>query len=247
VSAGNSGAFMAKAMLVLRLLPGVERPAIATMLPSLKGHTVVLDMGANVDCSPLNLVQFAVMGEVFAHDVLNIHEPRVGLLSNGEESSKGTELTRETHARLEKLSMNYIGYVEGRDIFLGGADVVVTDGFTGNVLLKSAEGIAKVIGTMLKEELRSSWLRRLGYLLASGAFRSMKRRTDYREVGGALLLGINGIGVICHGSSNAVAIMNAIRVAKDFAERRVNLHVMEMLQASKDSNHWASKKERGAW
>ncbi len=247
VSAGNSGAFMAKAMLVLRLLPGVERPAIATLLPSLKGHTVVLDMGANVDCSPLNLVQFAVMGDVMAHDVLGVKTPRVGLLSNGEESSKGTDLTRDTHARLEKMSLNYVGYVEGRDIFLGNADVVVTDGFTGNVLLKSAEGVAKVIGTMLKEELGSNWLRKFGALLASGAFKAIKRRTDYREVGGALLLGINGVGVICHGSSNARAMRNAIRVAAEFAERRVNLHVMEALQASQDLTLWASKKERGAW
>jgi glycerol-3-phosphate acyltransferase PlsX len=244
VSAGNSGAFMAIAMLVLRLLPGVERPAFATMMPSTHGPRIVLDVGANVDCQPHHLVQFAVMGEVFAHYMLDIERPKVGLLSNGEESSKGTELTRSAHEMLTKLNMNYGGYVEGRDIFTGDVHVVVTDGFTGNVLLKASEGIAKAITGMLREEIQANLIRKLGYLLASGAFRGLRKRIDYREVGGAPLLGINGNAIICHGSSNATAIRNAIRVASDLADKGVNLHMMKVLEQSEDTHHWASKKER---
>jgi glycerol-3-phosphate acyltransferase PlsX len=243
VSAGNSGAFMGLAMLALRPLPGVERPAIATLLPSPKGMRVALDVGANVECQPLHLVQFAVMGEVFAHQMLGIPRPRVGLLSNGEESSKGTDLTRTAHEMLTKMSLNYIGYVEGRDIYMGDVDVIVTDGFTGNVVLKASEGIAKAITEMLTTEIKAGIFSKIGYLFARGAFKRLKAKIDYREIGGAPLLGINGTGIICHGSSNATAICNAIRVAMEMSEKKVNLRMLELLEENKDAQHWVTKKE----
>ncbi len=249
VSAGNSGAFMAKSMMVLRLLPGVERPAFSTMLPNLAGgRTVVMDVGANVDCQPINLVQFAVMGEVFAHQILDIPKPRVGILSNGHEPGKGTDLTRKAHQMLSEIeSINYIGYVEGRDLFTGSVDVVATDGFTGNVVLKTSEGLAKAMSQILKDELQANWLRKLGYIFARGAFKALKQRTDYREVGGAPLLGINGASIICHGSSNAKAIVNAIKGGVDFAEKRVNLKMMQILEASTEAHQWATKKDKRFW
>jgi len=247
VSAGNSGAAMALGMLVLGRLEGVERPCIAALLPSLTGSTVVLDVGANVDCKPIHLVQFGIMGEVFCRYVLEVERPRVGVLSNGEEETKGTELTRSAHHALKHSSLNYVGYVEGRDIFPGTVDVVVCDGFTGNAVLKTAEGMAQALGQMLKEELGRTLLSKLGYLLARGAFRNIRRRVDYAEVGGAPLLGVNGVGIVSHGSSDARAIKNAIRVARDFAERRVNLHMMQMLEKNQDLAAWASPKERRFW
>jgi glycerol-3-phosphate acyltransferase PlsX len=247
VSAGNSGAAMALAMLALRLLPGVERPAIAAPLPSLHGSTVVLDVGANVECKPLHLVQFAIMGEVYCRYLLGREQPRVGVLSNGEEEGKGTDLTRSAHEALKHSSLNYIGYVEGRDIFLGGVDVVVTDGFTGNVVLKTAEGLAKATGTILREEYARGVVNKLGYLFSRGVLRHLKQRVDYTEVGGAPLLGINGVGFVAHGSSDAHAIKNAIRVAREFAERRVNLHMMQVLEKNRDLEAWASKKDRKFW
>ena len=247
VSAGNSGAAMALAMLTLRLLPGVERPAIAAPVPSLHGSTVLVDAGANVDCKPLHLMQFAIMGEVYCRYMLRNERPRVGVLSNGEEESKGTDLTRSVHEALKHSSLNYIGYVEGRDIFLGTVDVVVTDGFTGNVVLKTAEGMAKATGTILREEYSRGMLNKLGYLFSRRVLRHLKQRVDYTEVGGAPLLGINGVGIVAHGSSDAHAIKNAIRVAREFAERRVNLHMMQVLEKNQDLEAWASKKERKFW
>ena len=247
VSAGNSGAAMAVAMLVLRLLPGVDRPAIATVLPSLGGGTVLLDVGANVECKPLHLIQFAVMGEVFSRYVLQVNEPRVGVLSNGEEESKGTETTRAAHMALKHSSLNYLGYVEGRDIFTGTVDVVVCDGFTGNALLKASEGLARAIGQMFREELSRGLAPRVGSLLARRALARVRERMDYAEVGGAPLLGVNGIGIVAHGSSDSRAIRNAIRVARDFAERRVNLHMMQTLERHEDLKAWASAKEKRFW
>lgn len=247
VSAGNSGAAMAIAMLVLRLLPGVDRPAIAAVLPSLTGSTVLVDVGANVDCKPIHLVQFAIMGEVFCRYVLSVERPRVGLLSNGEEETKGTDLTRSAHEALKHSSLRYLGYVEGRDIFDGKVDVVVTDGFTGNAVLKTAEGLARAFTEMLREELGRSAFSKLGYLLSRSAFRRVRDRTDYAEIGGAPLLGINGVGLVCHGSSDARAIKNAVRSARDFAERRANLHMMQQLEKNQDLEVWASRKERGFW
>jgi len=234
VSAGNSGAAMATAMFVLKKLGGVERPAIATVVPTLKGRSVVLDVGANVDCKPIHLVQFAIMGEVYARYLLGIERPRVGLLSNGEEEKKGNELTRETHKVLKESALNYIGYIEGRDIYGGDVDVVTCDGFVGNILLKTSEGLAESIGKMLKEELEKSLLSKVGYLLARQSFKNLKKKVDYSEYGGAPFLGINGVGFICHGSSNPNAIKNAIKFAGEYVSNRVNKHLLEEFEKNRD-------------
>jgi phosphate acyltransferase len=230
VSAGNSGATMAAGMFVLKRLPGIDRPAIAQVFPTLKDRTLVLDVGGNVDCKPLNLVQFAIMGEVYAKSVMGIPAPRVGLLSNGEEESKGNDLTRETSAILKSISLDYVGYVEGRDIFNGNVDVVVCDGFVGNVVLKVSEGLADAVGRMLKDEFKRSIVAQLGYLLARKAFNHFKKKVDYAEYGGAPLLGINGVGMISHGGSNSKAIKNAIRFAHEYVQKGVNERMAEKLQ-----------------
>ncbi len=232
VSAGNSGATMAAGMFVLKRLPGIDRPAIAQLFPTLRDRTLVLDVGGNVDCKPLNLVQFAIMGEVYARSVMGIANPRIGLLSNGEEESKGNDLTRETSAILKNISLDYVGYVEGRDIFNGHVDVVVCDGFVGNVVLKLSEGLAEAVGKMLREEFKKSIFAQFGYLLARTAFKKFKKKVDYAEYGGAPLLGINGVGMISHGGSNAKAIKNAIRFAHEYAEKGVNERMAEKLQAN---------------
>ncbi len=229
VSAGNSGATMAAGMFVLKRLAGIERPAIAQIFPTLRGNALVLDVGGNVDCKPVHLVQFAIMGEVYARYAMGIEKPRVGLLSNGEEESKGNELTRETSSILKQVSFDYAGYVEGRDIFYGTTDVVVCDGFVGNVVLKLSEGLAEAIGKMLKEEIKKSFLSQIGYLLSRRAFINFKKKVDYAEYGGAPLLGINGVGMICHGGSNAKAIKNAIRFAHEYARKGVNQRMAEKL------------------
>jgi glycerol-3-phosphate acyltransferase PlsX len=229
VSAGNSGATMAAGMFVLKRISGIERPAIAQIFPTLKGKTLVLDVGGNVDCKPIHLAQFAIMGEVYARYAMGISNPSVGLLSNGEEDSKGNELTRDTNALLRATSLNYSGYVEGRDIFKGSVDVVVCDGFVGNVVLKLSEGLSDAAGKMLKEEILKSWVSKLGYLFVRGAFNRFKKIVDYAEYGGAPLLGINGVGMICHGGSNVKAIKNAIRFAHDYARSGVTEHVSEKL------------------
>ncbi len=246
VSAGNSGATMAAGMFVLKRLTGIDRPAIAQVFPSLQGHTLVLDVGGNVECKPVHLVQFALMGEVYARHILGIDNPRVGLLSNGEEDSKGNELTRESNLILKEISFNYTGYVEGRDIFNGVADVVVCDGFVGNVVLKLSEGLAEAVGTMLKREIEGSFLSKVGYLLARPAFKRFKKRVDYAEYGGAPLLGIDGVGMICHGGSNAKAIKNAIRFAHENVEKKVNQRLAEKLRenlATLQSQREAAGKE----
>ncbi len=236
VSAGNSGAAMATAMVVLRKLEGIDRPAIATVMPTLKGACVVLDVGANVDCKPSHLAQFAVMGDVYAQFILKKERPRVGLLSNGSEETKGTDITRETHAILKQLPMNYIGYIEGRDIFAGNADVVICDGFVGNVVLKTSEGLADAIGKMLKEEILKSPLAKFGYLLSKEAFGRFKKKVDYSEYGGAPLLGIDGVGIISHGSSTPNAIKNAIRVAQEFASSGANDLLLDHIKKSDIEN-----------
>jgi len=217
VSAGNSGAVMAGAILVLGRPEGVERPAIISALPALKGHPILLDMGAVVDCKPLHLVQFALMGEVYARRVVGVARPRVAVLSNGEEDSKGTDLTRATAAALRRSPIDFVGYCEGRDLLTGDFDVIVTDGFTGNVALKTMEGTARVVGEYLKRALRSTTVSKIGGLLSKAALEGMKRRIDWREVGGAPLVGVNGIGFISHGRSDALAMENAIRRARDAA------------------------------
>jgi len=234
VSAGNSGAAMAFAMFVLKKLDGVERPAIATLHPTAEGATVLLDAGGNVDCKPVHLIQFAIMGSVYAKLVLGKENPRIGLLSNGTEERKGNELTRETHAILKQTRLNYAGYVEGRDICNGNADVVVCDGFVGNVALKTSEGLAEAIGTILKSEIKKSLRAKIGYFLIKGVFASLKKRVDYSEYGGAPLLGINGICLICHGRSSAKAIMNAVLVGLKLAEEDFNQHLMEELDTRRE-------------
>ncbi|PLY02545.1 MAG: phosphate acyltransferase PlsX [Desulfuromonas sp.] len=229
VSTGNSGATMAAGMFVLKRIKGIDRPAIATVMPNLKDQTVVLDAGGNVDCKPQHLAQFAVMGEVYSRHILNKSEPRVGLLSNGSEEGKGNELTRESRQLLKELPLNYVGYVEGRDVYNGNVDVVVCDGFVGNVLLKVSEGLADAIGNMLKVELKKRLLSRIGYLLARPAFKAFKKKVDYAEYGGAPLLGINGVGMICHGGSNPRAIANAVRFARDYVDQKVNDRLIEQL------------------
>jgi glycerol-3-phosphate acyltransferase PlsX len=229
VSAGNSGATMAAGMFVLKRIKGIERPAIAQLFPTLKGQTLVLDIGGNVDCKPLHLVQFAIMGAVYARYAMGVQTPKVGLLSNGEEDSKGNELTRETNSILRKTSLNYAGHIEGRDIFAGAVDVVVCDGFVGNIVLKLSEGLADAAGKMLKREIVKSWISKIGYLFVRGAFNRFKKLVDYAEYGGAPLLGINGVGMICHGGSNVKAIKNAIRFAHEYAKNGVSEHVAEKL------------------
>jgi glycerol-3-phosphate acyltransferase PlsX len=217
VSAGNSGAVMAGAIFVLGRVDGVERPAIITELPGLKGPTLMLDMGANVDCKPLQLVQFGLMGETYARRVLGVKRPTVAILSNGEEEAKGTDLTRAAAAALKGAALDFRGYCEGRDLLTGDFDVIVTDGFTGNVALKTIEGTAKVVGEYMKRAIRSTLVSSVGGLLAKKALEGMKKRLDWREVGGAPLIGVNGVGFISHGRSDALAIENAVRRARDAA------------------------------
>jgi glycerol-3-phosphate acyltransferase PlsX len=226
VSAGNSGAMMACGLFVLGRLPGVERPAIVTTFPTRAGECALLDMGANVDPKPAVLAQFAVLGAVYARLLHGKPRPKVGLLSNGSEDHKGTALTRDAHALLSRAvgpgadsAFTYVGNVEGRDIFNGEVDVVVTDGFTGNVVLKTVEGAAEVIMSMVREEVtRSGLLAKLGATLMTTALRRLKRRTDYAEHGGAPLLGVDGVALICHGGSSATALKNAVYVADRFAQ-----------------------------
>lgn len=221
VSAGSTGAQMASALLGLGRIKGIDRPAIAGVLPSEKGYTVLLDVGANVDCKPQNLLQFSVMGYLYAKRVLGVADPRVGLLSNGEEETKGSELTLAAYPLLQNAGVNFVGNVEGRDIFRGTVDVVVCDGFIGNIVLKSAEGIAGALYKTLKDEINRSWLAKMGLVMAVKALMRFKKRIDYTEYGGAPLLGVNGVSIICHGSSTAKAVKNGIRVAMESVDNHL--------------------------
>ena len=231
VSAGNTGAAMAVAMFVVGVLRGVDRPAIATVLPNLKGHSVLLDVGANVDPKPWHLFQFAVMGNVYARDILGIERPRVGLLSVGEEEGKGNELTKEAYEQLKDSSLNFLGNVEGRDIYNGHCDVIVTDGFTGNVALKISESLAEMVMAMIREELTRDTRSKVAAALARPAFERFKKRVDYAELGGAPLLGIDGASIICHGSSPVKAIKNGVRVAGEWAKAGLNEHIRAALES----------------
>ena len=230
-TAGNTGAAMASAKMVLGTLKGVDRPALATILPTSTGApTLLLDVGANVDSEPHNLVQFAIMGTMYARNVLKVRDPRVGLLSIGEEDSKGNTLTRDTLPMLRELKgIHFMGNVEGRDLFNGKADVVVCDGFVGNVALKTSEGVAKLVSVSLRESLKSTVTSQVGALLSQAAFKKFKKRLDYSEYGGAPLLGVRGVCIVGHGSSNEKAIMNGIRVAAEFAQANVNGAIEEAL------------------
>ena len=221
VSAGHSGVVMATALLFLRTSPGVDRPAIATIMPTLKAPFVLIDAGANLYCKPENLYQFGLMGSAYCSAIFGRTEPKVALLSIGEEEMKGNELTKESFKLLKKADINFIGNVDGKDIFTGIADVIVCDGFTGNVVLKISEGLADAIVKILKREIAEKSVGRIAYLLMKSALISFKKKTDYDEYGGAPLLGINGTCIISHGRSTAKAIKNALRVAADFSEKRV--------------------------
>ncbi len=221
VSAGHSGAVMATALLQLGTSKGVIRPAIATIMPSLKAPFVLIDAGVNLHCKPENLLQFALMGSAYCRAIFGRSEPKVALLSVGEEDTKGNELTREAFKLLKKIDINFTGNIDGKDIFTGIADVIVCDGFTGNIVLKTSEGLADAIVKILKREIAEQSVGRIGYLLMKNALIGFKKKTDYDEYGGAPLLGINGTCIISHGRSTAKAIKNALKVASDFSEKRV--------------------------
>jgi len=226
ITAGNTGAAMATAKMVLGGLPGVDRPALVAIIPTAIGTvSTVLDVGANVDCKPHNLEQFAVMGDIYFRSMFGVARPRVGLLSIGEEEGKGNELTRESFHLLKQLPLNFVGNVEGRDLYSGKVDVIVADGFVGNVALKTSEGVANLVRAILKETLRATITRQVGYLLSRSAFSDFKKRLDHTEYGGAPLLGVKGACFITHGSSNVNAIKNAIRVASEFVERNINAKI----------------------
>jgi len=231
VSAGHSGATMSLATLRLGRIKGIKRPSIVTFMPTIKKHyTLVLDVGANVDCDSNNLYQFGLMGEVYAQVVLNKQTPKIGLLSNGEEESKGNSVTKEAFLKLKPLD-NFIGNVEGGDIFKGDVDVIVCDGFIGNILLKTSEGVAETISTLIKQEIRSSGiLQKIGALLLKPVFKGLKKATDYAEYGGAPLLGVNGCVIISHGKSNSKAIKNAIFQAIKYIENDVTKKIENSLK-----------------
>jgi glycerol-3-phosphate acyltransferase PlsX len=233
VTAGNTGAAMTVARFVLGTLPSVDRPALAAAFPNMKDKiTVILDVGANVDSKPLQIEQFAVMGEIYYRAIFGVKKPRVALLSIGEEEMKGNELTREAAALLKQTALNFVGNVEGRDVFRGNVDVIVCDGFIGNVALKISEGLVEHIGGMLKKAIKSSLTSQLGYALSKSAFDSFRKRTDYSETGGAPLLGVRGITIIGHGRSNPNAIKNAIRVAHELCRAHVNEKIEQELSAA---------------
>ncbi len=229
VSAGNTGAAVATSVMNLRSLKGVQRPAIAIPLPTMKGTSVLLDVGANVDSKPKHLFQFGVMGNVYASYILKKRNPRVALLSIGEEETKGNDLTKAAFKLFKDSSMNFIGNIEGRDLFQGKADVIVCDGFVGNIVLKVSESLEQTFKVLLKEEISKELVTKIGAYLMGSAFKGLKKKTDYSEYGGAPLLGINGVCIISHGSSSAKAIKNAIFVAEKFIDYEVNKHIIENL------------------
>lgn len=245
VSAGNTGALMAVSKFVLRMLPGISRPAIAGFFPTAHGETVMLDLGANVDCDANNLVEFAVMGDVFARIVLGIERPSVGILNVGSEELKGNNAVRGAAALLRDGTMpiRFHGFVEGNDISSGTVDVVVTDGFSGNIALKSAEGLAKLYTAFLREAFSSSWLARFAYLLARPALLKVKMRTDPRRYNGAMFLGLNGIAVKSHGGTDAVGFANAIGVAVDLITNDFNQRIKNELEKIKSMDLSAAQTE----
>ncbi len=230
VSGGNTGALMAISRFILKTLPGIDRPAIATFLPTCTGQVLMLDLGANVDCNSDHLFQFGLMGEVAARAVYGLESPSIGLLNIGEENIKGNDVVKVAGQLLRESTLNYIGNVEGRDIFAGKADVVVADGFVGNVALKTSEGTAELIAHFLKDAFRASWLTRLAGLAAAPVLKDFKRRADHREYNGAMLLGLNGIVVKSHGSADAFAFSKAIEVAVSEARNNVNRRITDELQ-----------------
>ena len=234
ISAGNSGAALTASLFILDRIKGIDRPAIATIMPTLKGSVIVIDSGANNICKPFNLVQFALMASVYGKCLLGTTGPRIGVLSNGEEDSKGTKLTREANTLLKESTLNYIGYVEGKEVFKGDVDIVVCDGFVGNILLKVSEGISETIISALKSEIQKSISSQVGFMLAKKSFNDFKKWFDYSQYGGSPLLGVNGGVIISHGRSSANAIKNAIKAAYDFVDKKVIQHLEEDLKESPD-------------
>ncbi len=240
VSAGNTGAVLAYSTVILRPLKGVDRPAIAVQLPTSKGSAIMLDAGANVDCKALQLFQFGIMGHVLAKFVLEKESPEVGLLSIGEEDGKGNEITKTVFHMLKKSHINFIGNVEAKEVYRGHADVIVCDGFTGNVALKISQSMAEMISRHLKKVFKSNWLSKLGYLLIKPYLDKEKKSIDYSETGGAPLLGVNGVCIIAHGRSNPKAIKNAINRARELIEKKINEHIMEDIESNlKDLDIWS--------
>lgn len=237
VSAGNTGATWTSARAVIGMIEGVSRPALAAIVPSAQGHTLLLDVGANVDTKPNHLREFAVMGHFYAQMVFGIDAPRVGLLSIGEEEGKGNELTKETYRVMKETGLNFIGNAEGRDVYNGNCDVVVCDGFIGNVVLKASEALGEMISKLLREEMTRGITRKAGALLAKGAFADLKKRIDYSEYGGAPLLGVKGGCIVCHGRSSAKAIKNAIRMARSFALNRIDVKIQEKVSDLHSREH----------
>ena len=232
VSAGNTGAVLAYSTVILRPLKGVDRPAIAIQLPTLKGNAILLDAGANVDCKTSQLFQFGIMGHVFAEYILGKENPRVGLLSIGEEDGKGNEIVKEVFQMLKASHINFIGNIEGKEVYRGNADVIVCDGFTGNIALKISESLAEMIGTNLKRMFQNNWASKLGYLLLKPQLDQFKKKVDYSETGGAPLLGVNGVVIIAHGSSSPKAIKNAIHRACELCEKNINEHIREDIESN---------------
>ena len=230
VSAGNTGAAVAAATLKLRTLPGVDRAGIATAIPNEHGLCHILDAGANPEAKPEHLVAYAIMGTAFSRNVLGVKNPKVGLMSNGEEDEKGTTFTKETFKLLKQTpGIHFVGNVEGRDLFETELDVVLCDGFVGNIVLKSVEATAKAVSKWLKAEIKGNPLRLCGAVLANGAFKALKEKSSYETYGGSPLLGVNGVVIIAHGSSTALAVRNAIRVAMETVENRVNSRIQDAL------------------
>ncbi|MBQ2476681.1 MAG: phosphate acyltransferase PlsX [Desulfovibrio sp.] len=235
VSAGHSGAAVACGMFIIGRLKGVERPALCTLMPTEKNPVIVLDVGANVDCRPYHLFQFGLMGDAFARDILNYASPRVSILSIGEEEGKGNSQVKESYELLKLAkNLNFIGNAEGRDIFSGNVDVVVCDGFVGNIVVKMGEGLAMSLTRMLKSVFKSSPLAMLGGLLARGAFRKFKRTIDYAEYGGAPLLGLKRLAIVCHGKSNSKAMTSAIRMAATFVRKNTQEKLAETIQTNEE-------------
>ncbi len=231
VSAGNTGAVVCAATLSLRLLPGIERPGIAVIIPTLVGTTMILDVGANITPKPLHLLQYGIMADAYSKYILHKDNPSVGLLNVGEEETKGTDFIKEAHTLLSESKLNFKGNIEGRDIYAGETDVVLCDGFVGNVILKVSESVVDTIVKLLKKEIKSSIIATLGAALSSSAFNELKKKLDYSEYGGAPLLGIDGRVIISHGSSNPKAIKNAVRAATLFIKQEVNKHILEELES----------------
>lgn len=230
VSAGSTGAAMTSALLYMGRIKGIDRPAIAGVLPNEKGRSLMLDVGANVDCKPAHLLQFGIMGYHYAKKIMGVENPRVGLLSNGEEDTKGNEATLAAFPQLQGAGINFIGNIEGRDLFTGVVDVIVCDGFTGNIVLKTGEGMAAALLKMVKEEIARSLLAKLGTVMAMPALRELQKRVDYTEYGGAPFLGVNGVSIICHGSSTAKAVKNAVKLARDSVDNYLVESIRESME-----------------